>query len=161
MSQNDANSENEENDDGDLGDLLQELRILLQGVQVLTAFLIILPFNQGFARLDPAEKWVYVATFACSLSALILFSAPAAQHRIERPLMDRIRFKLVATRMVIIGLVPASLALVLAAHLAMAEVIGVVEANVFAGATALLIALLWWLLPLAHKHREQSPDNNK
>lgn len=149
-------------EDGDLGDLLQELRILLQGVQVLTAFLIILPFSQGFSRLDLAEKWVYVATFACSLSALVFFSAPAAQHRIERPLMDRVRFKTLATRLVIIGLVPASLALVLSAHLVMAEVIGAMEANIFAGAVAILIATMWWLLPLFRKKsKEQPPDSDK
>ncbi len=40
----------------DFSDLLQELRVLLQGAQVLTAFLIVLPFNAGFARLQPGEK---------------------------------------------------------------------------------------------------------
>ena len=34
-------------DEGDLSDLLSELRILLPGAQMLTAFLIILPFNGG------------------------------------------------------------------------------------------------------------------
>src|SRR5215204_2910616 len=77
------------NDDGDLNDMLQEMRILLQGAQVLTAFLVILPFNEGFARIDPVEKWIYVATFLCSISGLVIFSAPAAHHRLVRPLVDR------------------------------------------------------------------------
>ena len=94
----------------DFGDLLQELRVLLQGAQVLTAFLIVLPFYSAFASLLPVEKWVYLVTFTCSLSSLILLSAPAAQHRLEWPLRDRAHFKRFATRMVIIGLVPLSLA---------------------------------------------------
>jgi hypothetical protein len=72
-----------------LESLLQELRVLLQGVQVLTGFLIVLPFYQGFATIARTEQWVYLVTFACSLSSLILFSAPAAQHRLEWPLYDR------------------------------------------------------------------------
>src|SRR5260221_541116 len=42
----------------DFSDLLQELRVLLQGAQVMTAFLIVLPFNAGFARLQPGVKCV-------------------------------------------------------------------------------------------------------
>lgn len=38
--------------DEDLDDLLQELRMLLPGVQTLTTFLIILPFSQGFPMSD-------------------------------------------------------------------------------------------------------------
>jgi hypothetical protein len=143
------------NDDGDLNDMLQELRILLQGVQVLTAFLIILPFNEGFARIDPFEKWVYVATFLCSVGGLVIFSAPAAHHRLVRPLMDRARFKLFATRMIIIGLIPSSVALVLATHLVISEVLGNEAALLVAGAVAVFVAILWWVLPLAHKENRQ------
>ncbi|MGC8035720.1 DUF6328 family protein, partial [Salmonella enterica] len=37
--------------DGDLSDLLNELRILLPAAQLLTAFLITLPFNSGFSQI--------------------------------------------------------------------------------------------------------------
>lgn len=152
--------EDTQNDAGDLNDMLQELRILLQGVQVLTAFLIILPFSPGFAKIDQIEKWIYLATFICSIVGLVLFSAPAAQHRLERPLMDRVRFKLVATRMIVIGLVPSSLALVLVSHLVVAEVAGAITADILAGGVAILIALMWWLLPLAHKQQQRTEDDS-
>ena len=145
------------NDVEDLNDMLQELRILLQGVQVLSAFLIILPFSQGFAKIDQVEKWVYVATFACALSSLILMSAPAAQHRLERPLMDRVRFKQLATRMIIIGLAPFSLALILTSHLVVSEVVGSTAALIVSGLVAVLLAVLWWVLPIFHKQRDQTP----
>src|SRR5579883_1281215 len=77
----------------DLTDLLQEQRILLQGSQVPTAFLVILPFQPGFGKIDLGEKWVYLITFVYALVSLIVFAAPAAQHRLERPLRDRDRFK--------------------------------------------------------------------
>ncbi len=132
----------------DFSDLLQELRVLLQGAQVLTAFLIVLPFNAGFARLQPGEKWVYLATFACSLASLILFSAPAAQHRLEWPLRDRAHFKQFATRMVITGLVPLSLSLVLVTQLVVAQTLGSGQAVLAAAGTAALIGAVWWLFPL-------------
>ncbi len=72
-------------DVNDMTELLQELRILLPGAQLLTSFLIILPFTQGFSTIVQSEKRVFIATFLCSLASLVLFSAPAAQHRIMRP----------------------------------------------------------------------------
>src|SRR5512134_1162007 len=96
--------------DTDLGDMLQEMRVLIQGAQVLTAFLIILPFNQGFEKIDDAERWVYLTTFLCSVTSLVLFSAPAAMHRVIRPLRDRERFKDIGTRLMLAAQVFASLA---------------------------------------------------
>lgn len=134
--------------DEDLSDLLQELRVLLPGVQTLTAFLIILPFSPGFALIEQAERWVYLATFVCSVSSLVLLTAPAAQHRLERPLRDRVRFKQLATRLVIIGLVPLSLALILATQLVISEVVGREAGIGTAAIVTVLIGLTWWLLPL-------------
>ena len=151
----DGQAKNDDHDEEDLNDLLQELRILLQGVQVLTAFLVILPFNQGFEKIEEIEKWVYLATFVCSVTGLVLFSAPAAHHRLARPLMDRVRFKEFATRMTIVGLVPSSLALVLATQLVVAQVLGNVQSIVVAAIIAVLIGVFWWILPLAHKEKEQ------
>jgi hypothetical protein len=141
---------------GDLSDLLQELRVLLQGVQVLTGFLIVLPFYQAFTELDRTEKIVYMATFACSLLSLILFSAPAAQHRLEAPLRDREAFKRFATRMIIIGLVPLSLALVLAAQLVIAQILGGLIGLVAACCVAAVLGAVWWLIPLNIRRRAGS-----
>ena len=146
-------SGNEGHDETELDDMLQELRILLQGLQVLTAFLIILPFNGGFRDIDQVEKWVYMVTFLCALTGLVLLSAPAAQHRLQRPLMDRVGFKNLATRMIIIGLIPSSIALVLATQLVIAQAVGLTESFVAAGFIGVLIAVLWWVLPLAHKEK--------
>jgi hypothetical protein len=140
-------------EDHDLSDLLQELRILLQGVQVLTAFLIVLPFSEGFVRIDPIEKWVYLATFVSSVTGLIFISAPAAQHRLQRPLRDhnRARFKQFATRMILVGLAAFSVALVMAAQLVSNEVVGFRPSLVVAGIIAALIGTVWWVIPMAAK----------
>jgi hypothetical protein len=135
-------------DSGDLTELLQELRVLIPGVQVLTGFLVILPFSQGFARIPNAERWVYLAAFICVLISLILFTAPAAQHRLERPLRDRARFKQFATGMTIAGLIPLSLSLVLTTQLVVSQTIGYGTALAVSLVVAALIGGVWWAWPL-------------
>ena len=147
--------DDERTGDGNLSDLLAELRVLLPGAQTLTAFLIILPFNAGFGQIRQGEKYVYLATFLCSIGSLILFAAPAARHRLERPLRDRKQFKLVANRLIIAGLASLSCALTLATQIVIAEV---AQRPWFgwlvAGAVAVLIVAIWWLAPLGEKaHR--------
>ncbi|HYE19052.1 MAG TPA: DUF6328 family protein, partial [Tepidisphaeraceae bacterium] len=115
-------------------------------------------FAEGFGRIDRAEKWVYLATFVSALASLILFSSPAAHHRIERPLVDRVRFKHFATRMILAGLIALSVALVLATQLVVSEVAGLTASIFGAAGTALAVLIIWWLLPLARKAtRERRP----
>ena len=137
--------------DTDLGDMLQEMRVLIQGAQVLTAFLVILPFSAGFEKIDDTERWVYITTFMCSVTSLVLFSAPAAIHRIVRPLRDRERFKNLGSRLIVTGQVFASLALVLAVQLVVSQVLGLWGSLIAAGTVAIVILALWWVLPLARK----------
>jgi len=145
-------------DDGDLTDLLSELRVLLPGTQTLTAFLVILPFNAGFAEVNEREKIVYVVTFLCSVLSLILFTAPAALHRLQRPLRDREAFKTIATRYIIAGLVPLSVAIVLASQLVLSEVVANQTISwLVATVVGAVIAGVWWLFPLVSR-LDNDPD---
>lgn len=143
------------NGEGDLSDLLQELRVLLQGAQVLTGFLIVLPFSEGFARVSDGEKRVYIVLFMCVLASLVMFSAPAAQHRLLVPLSDRVGFKRDATRMVVAGMVPLSASMVLATHFVLDEVASRSIANVVSALVAALVLILWWLVPMARRRARQ------
>lgn len=138
-----------------MSDLLGEVRVLLSGVQTLNAFLILLPFNGGFAQVGDVEKAVYGVTFVCSLISLILLTTPAAYHRLNRPLPDRAGFNRMANRFMIAGLIPLSLALPLAAQLVFSEVLATPWLSWgVAGAFALLIVIVWWALP----SRRRTPD---
>jgi len=139
--------------EGDLSDLLSELRILLPGAQMLTAFLILLPFNGGARHMIAAERMVFLATFLCALASLILLSAPAIQHRLMRPLVNRARFKRLATRQIVAGSATLACALVLGTHIVIAEVFEADIAALASGAIAVLIGVAWCLLPLYLKHR--------
>jgi hypothetical protein len=146
-------SDSEASEKGSLNDMLQELRILLQGAQVLTAFLILLPFNQGFDKIHDIEKWIYTATFLCSITSLIFFSAPAAHHRLARPLVNRELFNTFATRMILVGLVALSFALILATQLVVSQVVGAVISVYVTAFVSLLILVIWWLFPLKYKEK--------
>lgn len=68
--------------DRELVELLQGLRVAVSGVQFLFAFLLTLPFSNGFKRVGEAGHWVYYVALVAAACASILFIAPAAQHRV-------------------------------------------------------------------------------
>ena len=74
--------------DEGLTDLLSEIRLLVPGTLILVAFLIALPFNSGYTTISRLDNAVYVALFICAMISLLVFIAPAAQHRLMSPLTD-------------------------------------------------------------------------
>jgi len=139
--------------DEDLSDLLNEIRLLLPGTLLLVAFLIALPFNTGYTRVSQFDNAVYVALFLCAILSLLLFAAPAAQHRLMSPLRDRAAFKRSVNRQVIIGLIPLSAAITLATYLVISDVVNTLAAAIVAGIVGLTIASLWWVVPLNRRRR--------
>lgn len=134
--------------DGDLSDLINEVRVLLPGTTTLTAFLIILPFNADFVEVRDTQKVVYIITFLCSVMSLILFTAPAAHHRLQRPLRDREGFKDTATKFVIAGLIPLSVTVTLATELVLAATTSIPWlAWSVSALVALTILVIWWMIP--------------
>src|ERR1700753_913499 len=68
--------------DRNWADLLQELRVVQTGVQLLTGFLLTLPFQQRFETLNTTMRAIYLATVGCSIAATVLLEAPVAMHRL-------------------------------------------------------------------------------
>jgi hypothetical protein len=62
-------------------ELLQELRVTQTGVQILTGFLLTLPFTDRFNTLDTLQKGVYLGVLVGSVIATGLIIAPVAFHR--------------------------------------------------------------------------------
>ncbi len=127
--------------------MLSELRVVLPTAQLLTAFLITVPFSSGFSSIVASDKDVFLALFLLSLTSLVLLGAPAVQHRMMRPLVSRARFKKFATRQIVVGSWLLAMALVLATQLVLATVLGHLVANVAAGFVAMLIVVLWVVMP--------------
>ena len=63
-------------------ELLNELRVAGTGVQVLFAFLLVVPFNTGFRRVTAFERDVYFVTLMCVAMATVLLIAPSIHHRL-------------------------------------------------------------------------------
>ncbi|MEO3713738.1 DUF6328 family protein [Roseateles flavus] len=141
-------------DDGDLTDMLGELRGLLPTAQLLSAFLIAVPFAPGFRSIVQAERNVFLATFMLSVASLVLFTAPAVQHRLMRPLRQRASFKARASKQMLVGVALLAAALVLATQFVLSEVLGHAVGNLAAGGVGALISTMWLLVPLAWNRRQ-------
>lgn len=133
--------------------LLQELRVVQTGVQLLTGFLLTLPFQQRFDILDQPMRHVYLATVALSVGATVLLVAPVSIHRL---VFRRHRLRVLvsaAHRCAYAGLALLGAALTGVTVVVFAAVAGG-GAPVVAGASALaLFTFFWWVLPLMLRTR--------
>src|SRR3978361_1930941 len=68
--------------DRNWSDLLQELRVVQTGVQLLTGFLLTLPFQARFIALSAFEQNVYLATVGLAIAATGFLIAPVLIHRV-------------------------------------------------------------------------------
>ena len=138
--------------------LLQELRVTQTGVQLLTGFLLTLPFQQRFDHLDGLMRAVYVATVACSVAATIALVAPVAMHRL---LFRQRRLKVLVSathRLAMAGLALLGLALV-GVSIVVVEMVYGRGAALGAGATALLgFVVLWLAVPVYIRVKSQSGE---
>jgi hypothetical protein len=90
--------------DRNLEEMFAGLRVALPGVQVLFAFLLVLPFQSGFPDATAFQEKVYFGTLLCTAMASILLIAPSARHRLRFRKGDRAYVVFTANRLVIAGL---------------------------------------------------------
>jgi Family of unknown function (DUF6328) len=72
----------QEQSDQLLHEFMQELRVVLPGVQVLFAFLLTVPFSQRFYDLTQLQQYVFFASLLCTTAATLLLIAPSAHQRL-------------------------------------------------------------------------------
>jgi hypothetical protein len=128
-------------------ELLQELRVAQTGVQILTAFLLTLPFQPGFKDLPDSRTYVYVGVLISAISAMLLLLTPVALHR---ALFHRgLRPWLVAAAQHLsrAGLAVLVMANVGAVWLILDVVLGVTAASITAAVLAGLTTIGWLVLP--------------
>jgi hypothetical protein len=63
-------------------ELLQELRVLQTGVQILTGFLLTVPFSPRFPDLADHQQTIYLVVLVGSVITTSLIIAPVSFHRI-------------------------------------------------------------------------------
>lgn len=138
----------EERADRNLSELLQELRVALPGVQVLFAFLLTIPFSQGFSSLQPLQRELYFGILLCTALATALLIAPSANHRILFRQRDKEHLVRVSNRLTLVGLAVLAVALTGAVLLISDILFKTTATVVFTVASGFTFAALWGILPL-------------
>lgn len=128
-------------------ELLEELRVILPGVQVLFAFLLTAPFSSRFPDLDLVGRRGYFVALVGAAASTLLLLTPTAYHRLA-PDADRARRLRIAVRLTVAGLATLGTAIVAALFVVTRFVFENTAATVVAGGLLLLGAVLWYGLPL-------------
>ena len=134
--------------DRNLAELLQELRVALPGVQVLFAFLLVVPFNQRFADITSFQSTVYFITLLLAMAATACLIAPTAHHRIEFRQQDKKRIVFTATKLAVVGLALLAAAMTGAVILVTDFLYHATVVWITAVAAATLFIGLWFAWPL-------------
>lgn len=145
----------EQRSDRNWNELLQELRVMQTGVQILTGFLLILPFQSRFADLDDYQRTVYLTLVLVCVATTGLLVAPVALHR---ALFRKHLKRSVVTggdRMARAGLVLLAIALAGTAELVFDVVLGRTAGIVVGAASAVVLLGLWAVVPAFVRHHRE------
>jgi len=134
--------------DRNLQEMLGELRVALPGVQVLFAFLLVVPFNQRFGQVTEFQKTLYLITLLFTTASSICLIAPTAHHRLEFRRQDKENIVRTGNRIVVIGLGLLAIAMTGAVLFVTDVVYGTTTTIAAAAGVALAFAVLWFLIPL-------------
>jgi hypothetical protein len=132
--------------------LLQELRVVLPGVQVLVAFLLTVPFAGGFDDLDTFEKDLFAVTLMSAMLSVVAFIGPTAFHRVGARKARSFRLQ-TAIWQARCGLALLAVSLIAALLLVSRFVFGEPAAWILTSFLVLAILAMWLLVPLRSRNR--------
>jgi hypothetical protein len=139
----------------ELIELLNELRVALPGVQVLFAFLLIVPFSQGFPKLGQLDRQIYFVAFIATAVATVLLIAPSSYHRLRWRQHDKERILVVSNFLTIAGLASLAVAVTATVFVITDFVFHRAWASTFTAIVAALFVIFWYAIPLASALRER------
>ena len=146
----------DERADRNLADLLQELRVAQTGIQILFAFLLTMPLQARFERLDGWERGTLILAILLCALAMTFLIAPVAMHRVLFARHVKPELVRIGSRLALAGLTCLGLAVVAAVELVLDLVIGRPAALTVAGALAALLLALWGVAPVRLRERVTS-----
>jgi hypothetical protein len=134
-------------------ELLNELRVAGTGIQVMFAFLLIVPFNTGFRRVNAFDRGVYFTTLICIAISFMLLLAPAIHHRIlfrqhQRPYLVKSANRLVILAMMFLAVGLTGILLLLSD-----VVLGGPWGGIVGALTAVTVVGVWFGIPLSRRER--------
>jgi hypothetical protein len=140
--------DNEEKRDRQMMELLNELRVALPGVQFLLAFLLAVPFAQGFEHVTQTQKTIFFAALLATVASTVFLIAPSATHRLRFHQSDRTFIIESAHQYLIAGLSCLAIALVLAIVMVTDFLFNGPVVWIAPALVAALILGLWFMRPL-------------
>ena len=143
---NDDRSEHELRD-RQMIELLNELRVALPGVQILFAFLLTVPFAQGWERTTSFQRDVFYLTLMATAVSTACLIAPTAAHRLRFHQRDRRWVIETASNLTIAGLVFLALAIFGAVLLITDYLFDGARVWIYSGLVGLFILVLWFIRP--------------
>jgi Family of unknown function (DUF6328) len=139
--------------DRNWSDLLQELRVTQTGVQLLTGFLLTLPFQQRFTQLDSVSRDIYIATISSAVVATAALVAPVATHRLLFRRHARASMVSIGHRFAIVGLGTLALSVCGVVDVILTMVVSDVAGGIGAAIAAVLFLVTWLIVPLILRAR--------
>jgi hypothetical protein len=148
-----ADENEKERRDRELIELLNELRVAIPGVQVLFAFLLIVPFSNGFPRMTGVQRDVYFVAFLCTLVSTVLLIAPSAHHRLRFRARDKEQLLLRANRLAIVGMGFLAVAVSAVSFVITDALFGEPWSALVAVLAVAAFGYVWYAVPLTRRYR--------
>jgi Family of unknown function (DUF6328) len=136
-------------------EFLDEVRVALPGVQLLFGFLLAAPFSTHFDAVTGHIQDVFLICFLATSASCIFLIAPSVYHRLHwrHDVRDKEQMLRTCNRLAIVGGGLLAIAMTAAVYVVTAIVTNRSRALLFAAGAGLLIALLWFGLPLSRRSR--------
>jgi amino acid transporter len=141
--------------DQEWGELVEEHRLAMPGVQVLFAFLLILPFQNRFESLTTMQEYVYFAALLCATVAIVLLITPTASHRLQWRQDDKEALMVMATRAAIAATVFIASAMTASVFLITDVLFGEPATVIVSTGVAATFVLFWYGFPLYRRFKSQ------
>jgi uncharacterized protein DUF6328 len=144
--------------DRELIELLNELRVVLPGVQVLFGFLLIVPFSQRYGDITDVQRAVYFGSFVCTALATALFIAPSTYHRLRFRQRDKEGMLFTANKLAIAGTLLLLLAIAGVVFLITDVLYHVLAASLMTAAITAWFVWFWYGIPLSRRLEDEESD---
>jgi Family of unknown function (DUF6328) len=139
--------------DQEWGELVEEHRLAMPGVQVLFAFLLILPFQSRFDRLTATQEYVYFTALLCATAAIVLLITPTAAHRLRWRQRDKEALLRMSTRAAIAATVFIAAAMTASVYLITDVLFGEPATAIVSAVVAATFVSFWYAFPLYRRFK--------
>jgi hypothetical protein len=136
--------------------LMQELRVVLPGVQLLVGFLLTVPFNQRFAQVDEFGRRLWGIALVGGLLSVVCFVTPAALHRFgpRTARVERLETGILFSR---VGLIFLAVSLLASTAVVTRFIFGTAATWAIVAIVGVAMLGCWFAFPLVSRRTRSAP----